>query len=485
MSARPKTGGKLRSVFEDPGAFSALLLPDVAMRSYQVEPARLIAEAVRRRAGEGFAVVFSRQAGKDELLAQLVAYLLSVYRKRGGSIVVAAPTRNPQAAITQRRVIARLKASPVTAGFKAREHVISLGQAEAAFLSAGRDAGARGHTASLLLVANEAQDIDPDRWDAVFEPMGASTNSVSLFMGTVWDNTGLLHRQMSHFQGLQAADGRPRVFLVPWTRVEADVPAYGARVRSRIAQLGESHPFIRTEYELVALDSEAGLFPPARQAQMRGEHPRRHEAEPGKTYALLVDVAGEEEEGGGPESFINDTRRDSTALTVVEVVRTARELPDYRVVERLAWTGKRHTALYEQLLDLARNVWKARAVVIDATGVGAGLASFLVDKLRKGPRPVIVEPFTFTGKSKSDLGWAFLGLIDGGRFKEYAGESDEITRVYWHQLAAARYEVLPGPNRLLRWSVPVSSGHDDLLISAALTAQLDVIDWRDRAARGS
>jgi hypothetical protein len=29
-----------------------------------------------------------------------------------------------------------------------------------------------------------------------------------------------------------------------------------------------------------------------------------------------------------------------------------------------------------------------------------------------------------------------------------------------------------------------SRGHDDLLISTALTARLDEIDWRDRTARG-
>ena len=65
-------------------------------------------------------------------------------------------------------------------------------------------------------------------------------------------------------------------------------------------------------------------------------------------------------------------------------------------------------------------------------GVGAGLASFLADQLGKGPRRVIVEPFVFTGKSKSDLGWAFVRLIDGGRIKEYADDGSDITRIYRH-----------------------------------------------------
>jgi len=151
----------------------------------------------------------------------------------------------------------------------------------------------------------------------------------------------------------------------------------------------------------------------------------------------------------------------------------------------MAWTGTKHTALHEQLVDLARNVWKLSALVVDATGVGAGLTSFLADQLGRGPRRVIVEPFVFTGKSKSDLGWAFVGLIDRGRIKEYANDGTDITRIYRHQLAARTYEILPGPGELLRWGVPVSRGHDDLLISAALVTRLDEIDWRPRKARGS
>src|SRR5215217_2364035 len=75
-------------------------------------------------------------------------------------------------------------------------------------------------------------------------------------------------------------------------------------------------------------------------------------------------------------------------------------------------------------------------------------------------------------------------FIHGERIKEYIKDGSDITRIYRRQLAACTYEVLPGPGRLLRWSLPSSRGHDDLLISTALTARLDAIDWRDRMARG-
>src|SRR5215207_1893295 len=486
MTQSPLVDG-LRPLLRDVGEYSRVLLPTHRLRGYQLAPARAIAESITRALGCQFAVVFSRQAGKDEMLAQLTSWLLMRYQAAGGSIVLAAPTLG-QANVSRDRLVARLRNSPLSVGgVSQREgYIVEVGQAAARFLSARESANPRGQTASLLLVANEAQDVDPAIWDARFDPMAASTNATTVFMGTVWDRNGLLHRQMEHLAALQAADGRQRVFLVPWRIVANELPAYGRRVEERIAQFGAQHPYIRTEYELEVLDGEGGLFPPQRIAQLQGDHPRRHRAEPGKRYAGLLDVAGEEEEGSGPEAFDNANRRDSTALTIVEVLAETggRDLPLYRVVDRMAWTGTKHVALHDQLVDLARNVWKLSALVVDATGVGAGLASFLADQLARGPRRVIVGPFVFTGSSKSQLGWDFIGLIDGGRFKEYVDDGSDITRIYRHQPAACAYEVLPGPGKLLRWSVPTSRGHDDLLISTALTARLDEIDWRDRMARG-
>jgi hypothetical protein len=62
-------------------------------------------------------------------------------------------------------------------------------------------------------------------------------------------------------------------------------------------------------------------------------------------------------------------------------------------------------------VDLARNAWKLRAVVVDATGVAAGLASFLANQLGRGLQNVIVATLLFNRKTKPDLGWTFSGLI--------------------------------------------------------------------------
>ena len=72
------TDGKLeaglRRVLTDVGVFSRAVLPGYALRPYQVGPARAIVESVEGGLGRQFGVVFSRQAGKDELLAQLLAF---------------------------------------------------------------------------------------------------------------------------------------------------------------------------------------------------------------------------------------------------------------------------------------------------------------------------------------------------------------------------------------------------------------------------
>ncbi|MBC7224184.1 MAG: hypothetical protein H5T59_07925, partial [Anaerolineae bacterium] len=87
-------------VLLDPAAFARAVL-GVSLRPYQVAPARAIARSVVRRQGLRFAVLMARQAGKNELSACLEAYLLNLFARRGGTIVKAAPTYQPQRLISQ------------------------------------------------------------------------------------------------------------------------------------------------------------------------------------------------------------------------------------------------------------------------------------------------------------------------------------------------------------------------------------------------
>jgi len=171
--------------------------------------------------------------------------------------------------------------------------------------------------------------------------------------------------------------------------------------------------------------------------------------------------------------------------------------PIYKVVNRQAWQGERHSTLYARLLRLAER-WQPEKIVVDASGVGAGVGSFLRDKL--GERVIALQ---FTRLLKSRLGWGFLAVVDTGRFQDFsavsypeqwqanpllgqmASEQDRLQALFYRQLAGLRAEVSPGPERLLRWSVPEGTRdpeggmlHDDLALSAAMCAVLDEQSWR-------
>ena len=240
---------RIQERIEDVEALSEFLWPQWRLREYQSRVAGEIARSVVGGEGRQIAVVFARQSGKDEMLAQLEAYLMLHASLRGGSIIVVNPTLRPQGLISKRRLADRL-GNPLLKPVRAEGHTLRLGRASCSFLSAHRSAQARGETASLLLACNEAQEVSPARWDAVFDPMGAASHSTQVFSGTVWTSNTLLARQMAYLGELERKDGVRRVFKVGWEEVARYVPEYGEQVRSRIAQFGRDHPFIRTEYFL-------------------------------------------------------------------------------------------------------------------------------------------------------------------------------------------------------------------------------------------
>jgi hypothetical protein len=212
---------------------------------------------------------------------------------------------------------------------------------------------------------------------------------------------------------------------------------------------------------------------------MKGTHAALTVPRDGRLYSMLIDVAGEEE--SAIEGAVESSERDSTALTIAEIDIAGiaeDQAQTYKVVHRQEWIGTKHTALHAQLKALAEH-WQARYLVVEATGIRAGLASFLDKSL-----PGRVIPFVFTQKSKSDLGWKFLATIETGRYKEYA-PGDDTQAIFWEQVEFCKSNVLSGTGRTVRWGVPDGTRnpttgdlvHDDLLISVAMCSLLDAQEW--------
>lgn len=501
------------------------------LRSYQERVALAILDSVVRRLGLSFVVIFPRQSGKNELQAQIESYLLMIASHLDAEIVKVSPTWKPQSQNAMRRLERVLSRNLLTRSLWSKEagYIYRLGRARIAFLSAAPTSNVVGATANLLLECDEAQDVLPAKWDRDIAPMAASTNATRVFWGTAWTADTLLARERRLAQQAERQDGLRRVFTLTADEVAAEVPAYGQFVAGQAARLGRWHPMVRTQFYSEEIEAHSPLFTPQRLALLRGTHPWQAGPLPGRTYAMLVDVAGGEEDapspvcnaagygggaasrwagsaqGGSPEAG-GGSRRDATAMTIVEIgletpspacLQSAAEeeppaggdpRPVFGVVHRQVWTGLGLARQAARLQALAES-WQPRWAVIDATGVGAGLASAL--RARLGPA---VIPFIFSASAKSRLGWDFLALIESGRFKDHAplevqagappqadqAEAARLQALFFRQLAHVQAHIAPGPEQRLSWSVPDGARgadgellHDDLVISAALAAALD------------
>jgi hypothetical protein len=275
-------------------------------------------------------------------------------------------------------------------------------------------------------------------------------------------------------------DGIQRTWLLTAEQVGAEVPAYQKFVDEQIQRLGRNNPLVRTQYFSEEIDSEGGMFPLSRRLLMIGNHNRQTAPMPGQAYVFTIDVAGQDEAATQDIAQLTNPGRDNTVLTIFTVDCNNMNdpligKPTYRVINRISWKGVKHSTLYGTIIGLAEQ-WFPTRVIIDATGVGAGLANFLMDKL--GSRLV---PFEFTQGSKSDLGWGFITAIETGRYKEYSPVDEEMVC----QLEHCQFSILDGPNKVMRWGVPdgtrdVITGelvHDDCIMSAALISLLDRETW--------
>ena len=478
-------------------------LSGLRLRRYQAAVAEAIVKSVVHGYGDTIVVMFPRQSGKNELQAQVECYLLTLYAQLNADMVKVSPTWKPQTENAMRRLERVLRNNIVNMSRWKKEsgYIYRLESARVIFLSGSPTASVVGATASHLLECDEAQDVSIAKWDKEFAPMVASRNATRVFWGTAWTSKTLLARELRAARQREqelAAQGAARrlAFVLTANDVRREVPAYGRFVDGQIARLGRNHPLVRTQFFSEEIDSEGGMFPAQRAALMKGTHAPLDAPRTSHVYCLLLDVAGEDE--SQVEGELSNKGRDSTALTVVEVDLSSIEdelikAPTYKVVARKEWVGVKHTALYGQIKALAEH-WGARYLVVDATGIGAGLASFLEKAL-----PGKVIPFVFTQKSKSDLGWTFLSIIETGRYKEYltpfraeplrakpdTGILGTLQHTFWSQVESCQSQILEGPGKIIRWGVPdgyrdEASGelvHDDLLVSAALVGLLDGQEW--------
>jgi hypothetical protein len=456
----------------------------IVLRPYQLEVARAVADSVMNRRGLTFSVEIARQGGKNELSAQLEVLLLTLFFTRGGNAVKCSPTFKPQTVISMIRLRERLNDWGYARIWKAEMgYILKLGNARQIFLSADESANVVGNTAHILLEIDESQDVSKEKYTKEFKPMGAATNVTTVHYGTTWDDSTLLEEVKQLNLELERKDGIKRHFRYDWQEVAKHNPDYLRYVEAERARLGESHPLFLTQYCLETIHGGGGFLNSQQRAQLQGTHIRRHQPESSKIYVAGVDLAGTMEEGEDAALRALKRRQDSTVITIGELDFSPSQkdsdivpLPQVNIVEHCCWTGKPHVTLYPQLLDVLKNVWRVKRAVVDATGVGAGVASFLSGALGMS----VVVPFMFTQASKSRLGFELLAAINSGRAKMYVQDGSEEYREFWFQMAKARSTFRA--NQTMNFYVDPAVGHDDFLSSLALL--VEAARYTPRSARG-
>jgi hypothetical protein len=411
---------------------------------------------------------------------------------RGGNLIKCSPTFKPQTIISMERLKQRLDDFGFAGIYRPQMgYIVQLGNAEAIFLSAEGSSSVVGHTADILLEIDESQDVSREKYTREFRPMGSATNVTTILYGTTWDDSTLLEEVKQANLELERGDGIKRHFRYDWQEIGKYNPDYLKFVQAERQRLGEEHPLFRTQYALLPVTHGGGFMSRQQMALVLGGHQRQSQPEGKRTYIAGVDLAGEHEQETSlrgtlatkqsltdmrlPRFARNDDGRghDSTVITIAEVDARLPNLggqaanpsqPVLKVVEQYQWTGTPHSQLYTQMMDILRNVWNCRRIVVDATGIGQPVASFLRKEL--GRR---VIPFVITSKSKSDTGFELLSFVNSGRLKLYKqdGSREYKETLFELERARARYR----PNQTMNFYVDPQEGHDDFLVSLALVVR--------------
>jgi hypothetical protein len=449
----------------------------IEMRSYQLDAANAIIDSIINKLGRTFVLVFPRQSGKDELITNLLVFLCNLYAHRDLGIVVANPTYKPQTINAIFRFEKRLQTNVLTKMFwqKRSDFMRMVGMCAVSFLSGDVSANVVGATASLALIINEAQDIQPAIYDKRFAPMVASTNATRIFAGTVWTSDTLLAREMQNARALEAQDGIKRLYFFTADDVRKIVDAYGHFVDGEIAKLGRQHPLVKTQYYCEEIDAVIGMFNATRRALMIGDRPAQDAPIPGHAYAVSMDIGGQDEALLNLDGMGNPGR-DYVTMDIIEIdISTLETLqaPIYRVVKRLEWHGVNHVSIFGALCAIV-DTWRVQYVILDATGVGEGLWGMSSKKY-----PTKTIPVKFSQQVKSEMGYAFIGMIETGRFRDCASNKT-VEEQYTH----CQSEVLIGPAKTMRWGVKDGTRnqageliHDDWILADAMITELDKLAW--------
>ena len=177
---------------------------------------------------------------------------------------------------------------------------------------------------------------------------------------------------------------------------------------------GPNHPTIITEFENIETDDTANLFNPRRTGLIFTPALNRLIAPiAGERYAITLDVGG--------TSIDGSTREHDPTVAAIHRITTTNNQTTFQTIHYWHCQGDvlNDTPHRKSLFSLITQ-WKPSNILIDATGLGIGLANALSASFGAAVKHII-----WSESTKTEALEEYLALIETGRYQHYAAATDE------------------------------------------------------------
>lgn len=355
---------------------------------YQSEFAYRVVESIVLNDGEDITALFSRQSGKTQVVAYVIASCMILLPKlaqmwpdwfgmfaNGFWVGMFAPVESQAETLFQRvqMVLTSETAQEVLADPEIDDKVEGGGKLLRLRVSGSicrmQTANPKAQIESKsyhLMVIDEAQRADDRVVNKSITPMGAFYNATTVMTGTPDVIKGVFYETIQHNKRRQTKKGaRQNHFQHDWKSCAKYNPKYLAHVRKTMARIGEDSDEFQLSYALKWL-LERGMFTTAERLEELGDDSMQALVD--RWYDTPI-VLG-----------IDPARKqDSTVVTALWVDwANPNEFGfyDHRVLSWLELHGDRWEEQYARILDFASH-YDVMGVAVDGQGVGDVVADRL------------------------------------------------------------------------------------------------------------
>jgi hypothetical protein len=466
------------------------------LRPYQIPFGRRIFESLIINDGAIITALFSRQSGKTETVANVIATAmiiiprlaklyskelpsLEIYLKEGLAVGAFGPV-DEQADNLFGRIVARLNSDSAAAVLSDREIDDEVkGRGKVCYLvnckslvrktTCHPKAKIEGRTYHIILI-DECQDAHSKTVKKSVNPMGAATNATRVWTGTPTYEKNIFYIQIQNNKraALQAGRKKNNHFEIDWRVVAKCVPVYERFVLNEMREMGADSDEFRLSYKIEWL-LDKGMFTSSEE------------------FAELSDISVQALEKSwhwSPVCVGIDCARkkDRTVVTVVWVrwdQKDSMGFHDHRILNWLDLEGVSWENQYYRIVEFlsAYNIYK---VGIDTGGVG----DVVFDRLQTLMPHVEFVPMLDSPGEQSRRFKYLKQLKERKMIKWPAGAKVRNLKVFKRfaqDMSDAELEY-KGPNIAVS-SPEAADAHDDYVDSLAMAAILSKEDDESEAGQ--